>query len=146
MIRRPPRSTPANTLFPYTTLFRSHVNKTESAVRLTHLPTGTVVSCQNERSQIKNRIMAMKVLRARLFVLAEEEQKEKRAAIAGEKRDINFGSQIRSYILQPYQMVKDHRTDEDFSQVSDILDGELDPLITGYLKKRSLAAPRESHA
>jgi peptide chain release factor 2 len=123
-----------------------HVNKTESAVRLTHLPSGIVVSCQNERSQIKNRAMAMKVMRARLFVLAEEARKVKNAAIAGEKKDINFGSQIRSYILQPYQMVKDHRTDEDFSQVDDILNGEIDPLITGYLKKMSLATSNGAHA
>jgi peptide chain release factor 2 len=123
-----------------------HVNRTESAVRMTHLPTGIVVSCQNERSQIKNRVLALKVMRARLFVLAEEAQKEKMAAIAGEKKDINFGSQIRSYILQPYQMVKDHRTDQDYSQVDDILDGEIDPLITNYLKQRSAKESAGSHA
>jgi peptide chain release factor 2 len=111
-----------------------HVNKTDSAVRITHLPTGVVVACQNERSQIKNRALAMKILRARLFARAEEEQKEKMAGIAGEKKDIQFGSQIRSYVLHPYQQVKDLRSGFETSRTDEILDGDLDGLIEAYLK------------
>jgi peptide chain release factor 2 len=115
-----------------------HVNRTDSAVRITHLPTGIVVACQNERSQIKNRAQAMKVLRARLFTRAEEEQKEKMAGIAGEKKNIQFGSQIRSYVLHPYQQVKDHRTDFETSRTDEVLDGDLDELIEVYLKQQSV--------
>ena len=115
-----------------------HVNRTESAVRITHAPTGIVVSCQNERSQIKNRATAMKVLRARIFVVKQEENRLKMAGIAGEKKDINFGSQIRSYVLQPYQQVKDLRTNKEYSRVQQILDGELDPVIEDVLKFKSI--------
>jgi len=119
-----------------------HVNRTDSAVRITHFPSGLVVTCQNERSQIKNRASAMSVLKARLFVLAEEEQRQKMAAIAGEKKDINFGSQIRSYVLHPYQMVKDHRTEIDYSQAESILEGDLDQIIVDFLHKESTEKAR----
>jgi len=119
-----------------------HVNRTDSAVRITHFPSGLVVTCQNERSQIKNRASAMSVLKARLFALAEEEQKVKMAQIAGEKKDINFGSQIRSYVLHPYQMVKDHRTDIDYSQAVGILEGDLDQLVEDFLRKESAEKAR----
>ncbi len=112
-----------------------HVNKTDSAVRMTHLPTGIVVSCQNERSQQKNRKMAMKVLRSRLYEL---EQKKKRKALdeqLAEQRDIEWGSQIRSYTLQPYQKVKDHRTGHEEGNVEAVLDGDLDGLMQSFLMK-----------
>jgi peptide chain release factor 2 len=112
-----------------------HVNKTDSAVRMTHLPTGIVVSCQNERSQQKNRKMAMKVLRSRLYEL---EQKKKRKALdeqMAEQRDIEWGSQIRSYTLQPYQKVKDHRTGHEEGNVEGVLDGDLDDLMQSVLLK-----------
>jgi peptide chain release factor 2 len=121
-----------------------HVNVTDSAVRLTHLPTGIVVSCQNERSQHKNRAQAMKVLRSRLFDRKMKEQQEKLEQIGGEKREIAFGSQIRSYVLQPYQMVKDHRTRVEIGDVERVLDGDLDLLIKTYLMKKvsgTLGAP-----
>jgi peptide chain release factor 2 len=114
-----------------------HVNKTDSAVRITHMPTGTVVQCQNERSQHKNKATAMKVLRAQLFELSRKEQKERLAEITGEKREIGFGSQIRSYTLHPQQRVKDHRTDIDSGNVSAILDGDLDTFIRGTLLDQS---------
>jgi peptide chain release factor 2 len=123
-----------------------HVNRTESAVRITHLPTGLVVTCQNDRSQIKNRASAMSVLKARLHARMLEEQKEKMEGITGAKKDINFGSQIRSYVLHPYQQIKDHRTDIDYSQVQSILDGDLDPLIEATLKQESLEAVKANHA
>jgi peptide chain release factor 2 len=114
-----------------------HVNVTDSAVRLTHLPTGIVVSCQNERSQHKNRASAMKVLKARLFDLKMKEQQAKLEQIGGEKRDIAFGSQIRSYVLQPYQMVKDHRTKMEVGTPDRVLDGDLDPFIKTFLMKKA---------
>jgi peptide chain release factor 2 len=121
-----------------------HVNVTDSAVRLTHLPTGIVVSCQNERSQHKNRASAMKVLKARLFDLKLKEQQAKLEQIAGAKKDIGFGSQIRSYVLQPYQMIKDHRTKMEVGDVNRVLDGDLDPFIKTYLMQKAsgtLGAP-----
>ncbi len=123
-----------------------HVNVTDSAVRLTHLPTGIVVSCQNERSQHKNRAQAMKVLKARLFDLKTKEQQAKLDQIGGEKRDIAFGSQIRSYVLHPYQMVKDHRTKEQVGDVNRVLDGDLDGFIKTYLMKKASGAVLEATA
>ena len=114
-----------------------HVNVTDSAIRITHLPTGIVVSCQNERSQHKNRASAMKVLRARLYDLKMKEQQAKLEQIGGEKRDIAFGSQIRSYVLQPYQMVKDHRTKLQVGDPARVLDGDLDGFIKTYLMKKA---------
>jgi peptide chain release factor 2 len=121
-----------------------HVNVTDSAIRITHLPTGIVVSCQNERSQHKNRASAMKVLRSRLFDLKMKENAAKLEQIGGEKRDIAFGSQIRSYVLQPYQMVKDHRTKMEVGTPDRVLDGDVDPFIKTYLMKKAsgtLGAP-----
>jgi peptide chain release factor 2 len=121
-----------------------HVNVTDSAVRLTHLPTGIVVSCQNERSQHKNRASAMKVLKSRLFDLKMKEQAARLEQLGGEKRDIAFGSQIRSYVLQPYQMVKDHRTKLESGTPDRVLDGDLDPFIKTYLMQKAsgtLGAP-----
>jgi peptide chain release factor 2 len=114
-----------------------HVNVTDSAVRLTHLPTGIVVSCQNERSQHRNRDAAMKVLKARLYDLRLKEQQARLDQISGEKKDIAFGSQIRSYVLQPYQMVKDHRTKEQVGDVNRVLDGDIDQFIKSYLMKKA---------
>jgi len=113
-----------------------HVNKTDSAVRITHLPTGIVVQCQNERSQHKNRAMAMKVLKARLYELKRKEQEEKMEQLHSAKKDIAWGSQIRSYILQPYRLVKDHRTNLEIGNVDAVLDGDLDPFIEAYLLRR----------
>ena len=117
-----------------------HVNVTDSAVRLTHIPTGIVVSCQNERSQHKNRASAMKVLKARLYDIRLKEQQAKMDQLGGEKKDIAFGSQIRSYVLHPYQMVKDHRTKFQAGDVNRILDGDLDDFIKAYLLKKALGA------
>jgi peptide chain release factor 2 len=114
-----------------------HVNVTDSAVRITHLPSGIVVSCQNERSQHKNRASAMKVLKARLFDLKMKEQAARLDQIGGEKRDIAFGSQIRSYVLQPYQMIKDHRTKVEVGDVNRVLDGDLDGFIKSYLMQKA---------
>jgi peptide chain release factor 2 len=114
-----------------------HVNVTDSAVRITHLPTGIVVSCQNERSQHKNRDVAMKVLKARLYDMKLKEQESKLEKIGGAKKDIAFGSQIRSYVLQPYQLVKDHRTKYQEGQVQKVLDGDVDPFIKTYLMQKA---------
>ena len=114
-----------------------HVNVTDSAVRITHLPTGIVVSCQNERSQHKNRSQAMKVLRSRLFDRKMKEQASKLEQIAGAKKEIGFGSQIRSYVLQPYQMIKDHRTKVQVGDVNRVLDGDLDQFMKTYLLNKS---------
>ena len=110
-----------------------HVNVTDSAIRITHLPTGLVVQCQNERSQHRNREVAMRILRARLYERALEAQEEKRKVQDGQKKKIDFGSQIRSYVLQPYRLVKDHRTGIEIGDVDRILDGDLDPFIRAYL-------------
>ncbi len=115
-----------------------HVNRTESAVRFTHLPTGIVVTCQNERSQIQNRATALKVLKARLYELEQRKIQEKIAQASGEKADVAWGSQIRSYVLQPYQMVKDHRTGHETSQTQKVLDGDLDDFIRAQLLAKSL--------
>ncbi len=120
-----------------------HVNVTDSAVRITHLPTGIVVSCQNERSQHKNRAQAMKVLKSRLFDLKMREQQARLEQLGGEKKDIAFGSQIRSYVLQPYQMIKDHRTKEQVGDVNRVLDGDIDFFIKTYLMKKAAGALAE---
>ncbi|HEB53840.1 MAG TPA: peptide chain release factor 2 [bacterium] len=113
-----------------------HVNKTESAIRITHLPTGIVVSCQTERSQHKNRDSAMKALRSKLFQLEQAKREEELAKFYGDRGSISWGNQIRSYVLQPYQMCKDLRTEFETSDVAGVLDGNLDPFIEAYLKKR----------
>jgi peptide chain release factor 2 len=110
-----------------------HVNKTDSAVRITHLPTGIVVQCQNERSQHKNKAMAMKVLRSRLYEMKLREQSAKKDELHKTKKDIAWGSQIRSYVLHPYKMIKDHRTNLEVGNVQKILDGDLDEFIEAYL-------------
>jgi peptide chain release factor 2 len=112
-----------------------HVNKTDSAVRITHEPTGIVVTCQNERSQHKNKAMAMKILRARLYELEREKQEEKMAAIGPAKRDAAFGHQIRSYVLHPYRLVKDLRTGIEIGNADAVLDGDIDQFIGAYLMK-----------
>lgn len=111
-----------------------HVNKTESAVRITHLPTGIVVACQNERSQIQNRETAMKMLRAKLLELREQESQEKVEEMKGEMKKIEWGSQIRSYVFHPYNMVKDHRTNAETGNVQGVMDGDLDMFIQTYLQ------------
>jgi peptide chain release factor 2 len=116
-----------------------HVNKTDSAVRITHLPTGIVAQCQNERSQHQNREVAMRVLRARLFELEREKRELEIAAQSGEKAEIEWGSQIRSYVLHPYKLVKDHRTGEETANVDRVLDGDLDAFVYAYLKNRTAA-------
>jgi len=110
-----------------------HVNKTDSAVRITHLPTNIVVQCQNERSQLKNKNVAMKVLRSRLYELRKKEHDEKLGKLVSEKKDIAWGSQIRSYVFQPYQMVKDHRTGAETGNVASVMDGDLNQFIDAYL-------------
>ena len=112
-----------------------HVNKTESAVRMTHIPTGVVVRCQNERSQHKNRAMALKLLKAKLIQLEEAKRDAEMAKLYGEKGEIAWGNQIRSYVMNPYQMVKDHRTNVEKGNVQAVLDGDLDEFIQAYLRK-----------
>lgn len=111
-----------------------HVNKTDSAVRITHLPTNIVVQCQNERSQLQNKDKAMKMLKSKLYLLKQQENLEKISGIRGEVKEIGWGNQIRSYVLQPYTMVKDHRTDEEVGNANSVLDGNIDPFINAYLK------------
>jgi peptide chain release factor 2 len=111
-----------------------HVNKTDSAVRITHLPTNIVVQCQSERSQLSNRLQAMKMLRSRLHQLKMREKDEKMANLRGEQREITWGSQIRSYVFEPYTMVKDHRTGVEIGNVQAVMDGAIDPFIEAYLK------------
>lgn len=112
-----------------------HVNKVSSAVRLTHIPTGIVVSCQNERSQYKNKATALKILKARLYDMKLREQEERFEGIIGDKKEIAWGNQIRSYILHPYRLVKDHRTDMEIGNVDSVLDGDIDLFIKAYLRK-----------
>ena len=111
-----------------------HINKTESAVRITHIPTGVVVQCQNERSQHSNRDKAMKMLMSKLYLIKKQENLDKISDIRGEISDNGWGSQIRSYVLQPYTMVKDHRTSQEIGNAQMVLDGEIDPFINAYLK------------
>jgi peptide chain release factor 2 len=113
-----------------------HVNVTDSAVRITHLPTGTVVQCQNERSQILNRQTAIQILKSKLFELEEEKKLEEINKVRGEKKDIGWGNQIRSYVLQPYQLIKDHRTGVEIGDVQSVLDGNIDLLIRSFLEKK----------
>lgn len=115
-----------------------HINKTSSAIRITHFPSGIVVTCQNERSQHMNKDKAMQMLKAKLFLLQKEVNAEKLSDIRGEVKDIAWGNQIRSYVLQPYTMVKDHRTNQEVAQADSVLDGNLDPFINAYLKWTSL--------
>ena len=111
-----------------------HINKTSSAIRITHIPTGTVVQCQNERSQFQNKDKAMQMLKAKLYLLKQEANVEKLSDIRGEVKEIGWGNQIRSYVLQPYKLVKDLRTDVETGNADAVLDGALDPFINGYLK------------
>jgi peptide chain release factor 2 len=111
-----------------------NVNKTSSAVRITHIPTNIVVQCQNERSQLQNKDKAMQMLKAKLYLMKQQENQEKISGIRGEVKEIGWGSQIRSYVMQPYTMVKDHRTNEEVGNAATVLDGNLDPFINAYLK------------
>ena len=121
-----------------------HINKTSSAIRITHFPTGIVVQCQNERSQHMNKDKAMQMLKAKLFLLKQQENAQKAAGIRGEVTDIGWGNQIRSYVMQPYTMVKDHRTGAETGNVGSVLDGNLDIFINGYLKWLSLGCPKRA--
>ena len=119
-----------------------HINKTSSAIRITHFPTGIVVQCQNERSQHMNKDKAMQMLKAKLYLLKQEENAAKAAGIRGEVTDIGWGNQIRSYVMQPYTMVKDHRTGVETGNVDSVMDGKIDLFINGYLKWLSLGCPK----
>ena len=120
-----------------------HINKTSSAIRITHLPTGIVVQCQNERSQHMNKDKAMQMLKAKLYLLKEEENAKKAADIRGEVTEIGWGNQIRSYVMQPYTMVKDHRTNEETGNVDSVMDGKIDLFINAYLKWCSLGQKKK---
>ncbi len=113
-----------------------HINTTDSAVRMTHIPTGIVVTCQSERSQLKNREQAMRMLKAKLYQKEQEEKEQELAAIRGEQKEIGWGSQIRSYVLHPYSMVKDHRTNEETGNTQAVMDGEIDDFINAYLRSQ----------
>ena len=121
-----------------------HINKTSSAIRITHIPTGTVVQCQNERSQFQNKDKAMQMLQAKLYLLKKEANAEKLSDIRGEVKEIGWGNQIRSYVLQPYTLVKDHRTDVETGNVDAVLDGGLDIFINGYLKWISVQGDKKN--
>ena len=114
-----------------------NVNKVSSAIRITHFPTGVVVQCQNERSQLQNKATALTILRSRIYKIQQEQRQQELSKISGAKKEIAWGSQIRSYVFQPYQMVKDHRTGTEIGNVSAVMDGEIDALIEGYLAWRS---------
>ena len=120
-----------------------HINKTSSAVRITHLPTGIVVQCQNERSQHMNKDKAMQMLKAKLYLIKQQEQADKVSDIRGEIKEIGFGSQIRSYVMQPYTMVKDHRTNAEVSNVGGVMDGNIDPFINAYLSANTEQASEQ---
>jgi peptide chain release factor 2 len=121
-----------------------HVNKVSSAVRITHLPTGVVVQCQNERSQHKNKAQAMKVLKSRLYMLEQQKRDAEVAKLYGDKGEIAWGNQIRSYVMQPYQMVKDHRTDHQVGNVDAVMDGDLDGFIESFLRHRAKAGLKDA--
>lgn len=123
-----------------------HVNKTDSAVRMTHIPTGIVVQCQNERSQIKNRGTAMKMLKAKLYELEKQKNEEELAKKSGEKKDIAWGSQIRSYVFHPYNLIKDHRTDQETANIGPVMDGDLEDFIVAYLKMISSKPKQEANS
>ena len=123
-----------------------HINKTSSAIRITHLPTGIVVQCQNERSQFQNKDKAMQMLKAKLYLLKQQENAEKLSDIRGDVKDINFGNQIRSYVMQPYTLVKDHRTNAENGNVNAVLDGDIDLFISAYLKWISLKNQKTEEA
>lgn len=120
-----------------------HINKTSSAIRITHFPTGIVVTCQNERSQFQNKDKAMQMLKAKLYMLKKEANAEKLSDIRGEVKDIGWGSQIRSYVMQPYTMVKDHRTNAETGNVDSVMDGALDLFINAYLKWINVKEPSD---
>lgn len=120
-----------------------HINKTSSAIRITHLPTGIVVQCQNERSQFQNKDKAMQMLKAKLYLLKQQENAEKASGIRGEKKEMGWGNQIRSYVMQPYTMVKDHRTNAETGNVDSVMDGNIDLFINSYLKWVALGASEQ---
>ena len=123
-----------------------HINKTDSAIRITHIPTGVVVQCQNERSQFQNKDKAMQMLKAKLYLLKQQENAEKLSDIRGDVKDINFGNQIRSYVMQPYTLVKDHRTNAENGNVNAVMDGDIDLFISAYLKWISLKNQKTEEA